>query len=323
MKKITVLGAGAWGTTVAHLFAQSVPDVMLWSYEQEVADQINQEHINQRYLAGYQIAKNIVATTNLSAACENTEMIIEAVPMLYLDEVLAQLSDAVTRLPFLVTSKGVHGAQLLLPTHVLEKRGISLDQIVVCVGPTFAKEIMRNDLSGFCLASTNKILAEQVGALLTNKNIFVHYTNDLIGAQISGALKNIIALGIGILMGAGAGENLRALALVKGFSELCLYGEQKGARHETMHSIAGLGDLLLTSLSKTSKNFSAGFLRGEGKSRSEIEAMLGVLPEGCNTVKLSIENDLFFQQNMPFCTAVYRAFWAGEDASGLVAVLRA
>jgi glycerol-3-phosphate dehydrogenase (NAD(P)+) len=222
-----------------------------------------------------------------------------------------------------VTSKGVYSAQLLLPTQVLEKRGIALDQMVVCVGPTFAKEIMRNDVSGFCLASKNKKIAEKVGALLTNQNIFVEQTDDMIGAQIAGALKNIIALGVGILMGSGAGENLRALALVKGFAELCLYAQKKGARYETMHSIAGLGDLLLTSLSKTSKNFSAGFLRGQGKSRLEIEAALGVLPEGCNTVKFSIENEPFFQQNMPFCTAVYRAFWAGEDASGLVAVLRA
>ncbi len=323
MKKITVLGAGSWGTTVAHLFAQSVPEVMLWSYEQEVADHINREHTNQRYLAGYQIAENIVATTDLCVACENTEMIVEAVPMLYLDEVLAQLADGVKKLPFVVTSKGVHGTQLLLPTQVLEKQGIALEQMVVCVGPTFAKEIMRNDFSGFCLASKNRIVAEQIGALLTNQNIFVQQTDDLIGAQIAGALKNIIALGIGILMGAGAGENLRALALVKGFSELCLYAAKKGARHETMHSIAGLGDLLLTSLSKTSKNFSAGFLRGQGKNRSEIEAAFGIFPEGCNTVKLCIENDLFFQQNMPFCTAVYRVFWAGEDSKGLVAVLRA
>ncbi len=321
MKKITILGAGAWGTTVAHIFAQSVPEVMIWSYEQEVADHINQEHSNQRYLAGYQIAENIVATTDLVTACENAELIVEAVPMLYLDGVLAQLPDVIKKIPFVVTSKGVHSAQLLLPTQVLEKHGISLDQMVVCVGPTFAKEIMRHDLSGFCLASKNRTVAEQVGALLINKNIFVHYTDDVIGAQLGGALKNIIALGIGMLMGAGAGENLRALGLVKGFSELCLYAQQKGVRHETMHSIAGLGDLLLTSLSKTSKNFSAGFLRGQGKSRLEIEAALGVLPEGCNTVKLSIENELFFQQNMPFCTAVYRVFWAGEDPKGLVAVL--
>ena len=323
IKKITILGAGAWGTALAHLFSSVAEKVFLWAYEQSVVDEINQQHSNHKYLAGYQLEKNIIATSDLQEACDNTQILIEAIPMVHLASVMKKIDKKhFLDIPFVVTSKGVHSKNLLLPTELLQTFGLSLNQLVVVVGPTFAKEIMKGDVSGFCIASQSVDNAQYIGNLLDRKHISVTYSDDIIGAQIGGVLKNIIALGVGMLMGQGAGENLRALALVTGFQELYLYGLRKGAKSETLIGVAGLGDMLLTSLSRTSKNCKAGFMVGEGH-RELVKKTFTALPEGCNTVKLYFENDLFFQTNMPFCSAVYRVFWLGEDPNILVTVLQA
>ncbi|MBL4587965.1 NAD(P)H-dependent glycerol-3-phosphate dehydrogenase [Candidatus Babeliales bacterium] len=323
IKKITILGAGAWGTALAHLFSSVSETVCLWAHEKNVVDSINQKHSNDQYLVGYKLEKNIVATSNIQDACFNTQMFVEAVPMVHLASVMKTIDQSYfSKIPFLITSKGVYSEDLLLPTELLQTFGIALNQMVVAVGPTFAKEIMQGDVSGFCVASQNINYAQFVGNLLDRKHIATTYSDDLVGAQIGGVLKNIIALGVGMLMGAGAGENLRALALVTGFQELHAYGLRKGAKSETLIGVAGLGDMLLTSLSRTSKNYKAGFMVGEGR-RDAVKDSFTALPEGCNTVKLYFENDIFFQTNMPFCSAVYRVFWAGEDPSILVTVLRA
>jgi glycerol-3-phosphate dehydrogenase (NAD(P)+) len=321
--KVAIIGAGAWGTALAQLFSFSAQQVVLWSYEQRVADAINQSKINGKYLEGHRLAENILAVTDIHKACSNTDIIVEAVPMIHLASVLALVDwKLYQNTPFVITSKGIYTEKILLPTDVVAQAGISDHQMVVLTGPTFAKELMKQDLSGFCIASKNKAYAQLIGKIISQEFVTCTYTEDLLGAQMVGALKNIIALGVGMVMGLGAGENLRALAFVKGFQEVYHYALRKGASAETMIGIAGLGDLLLTSLSSTSKNYRAGFLKASGRSRDEIEKEIGVLPEGCNTVRLSVQHDLYVQTEMLFCAAVYRVFWLDEDPKILLTVLR-
>lgn len=321
-KKITILGAGAWGTALATLFAHKATEVLVWAYEKEIANEINYDHTNVRFLPEKKLALNIKATSELNVACQNTDYIIEAVPMMHLDSVINTFEKKnFQSIPLIITSKGLAYQEALLPSQFFVLHGWSVDTLLVCVGPTFAKEVTRNQYSGFVLAGKNNVLLQEVAALIQSPLVTTSITDDLIGAQIGGALKNVIAIGVGMLMGAGGGENSRALALVKGFQEMLLYAQLKGGRAETIQGYAGLGDLLLTSMSTESKNYRAGFMRGQGKSIEELVVALRVLPEGCNTMRLLSESSNDFAVNFPFLSLINRLFWQGGDPKCLETVL--
>jgi glycerol-3-phosphate dehydrogenase (NAD(P)+) len=322
MNKIAILGAGAWGTALAKLFARHVKEVILWAYEPEVAKELATQRTNQTFLPDIILPQNVTATSVIAHACQDADVIVEAIPMMHLASVIKQLEHSeIQSIPLIITSKGVITPEALLPSQFFVLHGWSIDRLLVCVGPTFAKEVVREQHSGFLLASKNSRLIQAVNALIASPCVTTCMTDDLIGAQIGGALKNVIALGIGMLMGAGGGENSRALAVVKGFQEMLLYAALKGGSAETIQGYAGLGDLLLTCMSQESKNFRTGFLRGQGRSIDQIIQLVGLLPEGCNTIRLLDQSSTDFAAQFPFLDRINGVFWGGNDPKCLETIL--
>jgi glycerol-3-phosphate dehydrogenase (NAD(P)+) len=322
-QKIVVLGAGAWGTALAVTLAHNGNDVLLWCYEDDVANEINTQHRNSRYAHDVVLPAAIRATTNLVEACADADIIFEAIPVMHMRTTLEQIPDAVrAQKQWVITSKGIEVASKKLPSEILVDLGISITNMVVCAGPTFARELMRGDLTGFVVAGESVELRDTIEKLLANAHVLVDQSTDMIGVQLGGALKNIVALGVGILQGAGYHENARALAIATGLQELAWYAQKRGAHPLTIYGRAGVGDLLLTAMSSLSKNTTTGMLRGQGLSPVEIEKKVGTLPEGCNTVKALFAADQALIGAMPFCAAVGDVFWGDALPAHLVTVLR-
>lgn len=322
-QKIVVLGAGAWGTALAVTLAHNGHEVTLWCYESDVATEINSNHRNSRYAHDVVLSPMIKATPDLAAACTDSHVIFEAIPVMHLRAICAQIPQNVFTEPlWVVTSKGIELSTQKIPSEMLQESGVPLANLVVCAGPTFARELMRGDLTGFVVAGESKTARDTVENLLAAAHVLVDQSTDMIGVQLGGALKNIVALGVGILQGAGYHENARALAISTGLQELAWYAQKRGAHHATIYGRAGVGDLLLTAMSTLSKNTTTGMLRGQGFSPAEIEKKVGTLPEGCNTIKSLFSTDQALIGAMPFCAAVHDIFWGDAVPAHLVATLK-
>lgn len=322
-QKIVVLGAGAWGTALAVTLAHNGHEVTLWCYEADVADEINAQHRNSRYAHDVVLPVLVTATSDLAAACTEASVIFEAIPVMHLRTICSQIpQNFFSESLWVITSKGIELSTQKIPSEMLQEYAVPRANMVVCAGPTFARELMRGDLTGFVVAGEAKSARDLVENLLANVHVLVDQSEDMIGVQLGGALKNIIALGVGILQGAGYHENARALAISTGLQELAWYAQKRGAHPLTIYGRAGVGDLLLTAMSTLSKNTTTGMLRGQGLSPAEIEKKVGTLPEGCNTIKSLFSADQALIGAMPFCAAVHDIFWGEVVPAHLVSILR-
>jgi len=305
--KLTVLGAGAFGTAIANMLAENGHKVTLWCYEQEVAHAITATNINSRYLPGINLHKNITATTSLQEALQNS-LIFEAVPVAHLRTVLTAAQPYCTAdHQWVVLSKGIEKSSCLLPSQILKDLlpSTHFPQIAVLSGPSYAQEVATHQQTGVMLASEDHLLAQQIQLLVTNSWFTTEISDDFLGVQLCAAYKNVAALYLGILAGAGAGENARAQAFLQCLEELKLLVQTLGDNTSTVYGPAGLGDMLLTCYGKQSRNHTAGILLGKGGTLEAVIAQLGTEPEGFNSVvafqQWAKKNNL----TLPICSAVH------------------
>lgn len=314
MKKIAMLGAGAWGTSISHLLADNGYHVGLWSCERDVVDEITQTRFNTKYLPNVHLADRIVATNNLSEALHNAEFVFEATPVKYLRTVCEQVKrdvpDAVY-LPWVILSKGIEQHTHMLPSQILHDVFGKLEHVVVG-GPNFAQEVAAKAFTTTTVASHNQILAHNVAVLLHNRYFKTFLSNDDIGVQLAGAFKNVIALAAGIAAGAGYKENARAYIVTQGLHEMAALTQYLGGKMETMYGLSGLGDLFLTAASDLSKNVTAGKKLGSGVSLDQLEQYLSVLPEGINTVQSIHEMITKHHLVLPLSRGTYDFIFQGE-----------
>lgn len=302
---VLVLGGGAWGTAVATVLAHNGHDVLLWCREAKVAATINAERQNSRYLPGVILPSNLVAVSDLAEAFSQVTHIFEAVPVAFMREVLTSArAHARPEQTWIMMSKGIESETLSLPTDILTEVMGAEVKVAVLGGPNFAKEVARKDFSGTVIASPDRVRALEICALLENDYFKPVVGHDMIGIQIAGAIKNVIALGVGMTHGQGAGPNAAAFLITQGLHEMAALAHALGGRKETLFGLGGIGDLILTATGQQSRNLQAGIMLGQGKTLEQVKEALGVYPEGvnsCRSLSLLIAR---YGLHMPFCHAV-------------------
>jgi glycerol-3-phosphate dehydrogenase (NAD(P)+) len=298
--KIGVIGGGAWGTALAQMAAADGDDVLLWALEPEVVTAINDAHENKLYLPGIPLSPAIRAVDALSALADRDALLL-VTPAQHLRGVLAQAP--VGAKPIILCAKGIEaGTRKLMSEAVAEAAPAA--PIAVLSGPTFAHEVARGLPTAVTLACEDEALGAKLAARLARPTFRPYLSTDVIGAEIGGAVKNVLAIACGVVEGAGLGQNARAALISRGFAEMTRFGLARGARTETLAGLSGLGDLVLTCSSTSSRNFSLGKGLGEGKSAAALLADRRTVAEGAFTAPVLAEAAKEVGVEMPIVEAV-------------------
>lgn len=263
---IGVVGAGAWGTALAQLLSDQ-ESVTLWTRDAGRAEQINRERVNSPYLADVLLSPKITATADASALGDCDALVL-VTPAQHMRSVLLTLP--VGAKPIILCAKGIEADTMLLMSEVAEA-GCPAAPIAILSGPTFAAEVAKGLPTAVTLASFDAALAQHLAARFARPYFRPYVSDDVIGAEIGGAVKNVLAIACGVTAGAQLGQNAQAALIARGFAEMMRFGLAKGARGETLSGLAGLGDLVLTCSSTQSRNYALGFSLGQGQ---KVESLL-------------------------------------------------
>lgn len=316
-KTIAVIGAGTWGTALASVCADNSYDVTLWMRDQQVADEINTRHTNEKYLPEMKLSSAIRAQTDLVAAVRGQKVVLLVVPSHAMRQVVRQMAPYLEPDVLLIhATKGLELDSLKRMSEVIAEevpQEISR-RLVVLTGPSHAEEVIRKS------PTTVVVSSESEEGMLKAQDIlmvpyFRVYTNpDMIGAEIAGSLKNIIALGAGMSDGLGFGDNAKAALLTRGLAEITRLGMKLGANPLTFSGLAGVGDLVVTCTSKHSRNWRAGFLLGQGKPLEEVLRQMGMVVEGVRTTNAANQLSRREQVEMPITSVLYGVLFEGKSA---------
>ena len=287
--KIAVIGGGAWGTALADLLARKGDDVTLWAREPEVVESVNQRHVNDMFLPGSPLGSTLRATRELAAAVRSTEVIVSAAPSHAVRPVMTQVARSLTGAPLVVSvSKGLDPDKLERPSTVLSEVLPSGTPIAVLSGPSFALEVYQRQPTAVVAAAAEHATAERAQRIFSTPYFRVYSHTDVIGVELGGALKNVIALAAGILDGLGLGFNTRAALITRGLAEITRLGVALGAQPMTFAGLAGLGDLILTATGALSRNRGLGVALGQGQSVAQALARTQAVVEGVNTARTAV-----------------------------------
>jgi len=320
MEKIGIIGAGAWGTALAQSLASAGKDVMLWAREAEVVSAINQHHENKIFMPDVELDRKIRATDSLSQTVDCDAVLI-VTPAQHVRATLAAIrGDVGQGKPVVICAKGIELESGDLMSQVAEQE-IPDATIAILTGPTFASEIARGLPSAVTIAAKDKDVAQEIREGLASRTLRPYITDDLVGAQIGGALKNVVAIACGIIMGRGLGESARAALLTRGLAEMARLASAMGARKETLMGMCGVGDMVLTCSSLQSRNYSLGVALGEGKSLEEImnQRQGKAVTEGVHTAKALMVMAKKHAVDMPVAEAVHRCVGEGNPLEDTIA----
>jgi glycerol-3-phosphate dehydrogenase (NAD(P)+) len=316
--KIGVIGGGAWGTALAQVAARGGEAVLLWAREPEVVEAINATHANPLFLPDIPLPPSIEATGSLDAVSACDALLI-VVPAQHIRRVLGAMPVGAT--PLVLCAKGIEAGSRLLVGEVA--RAVHPDApIAVISGPTFAFEVAQGKPTAVTLACDNEDLGARLADRLAGPAFRPYFSSDVIGAEIGGAVKNVLAIACGVVEGAGLGQNARAALIARGFAEMTRFGMARGARAETLAGLSGLGDLVLTCNSTSSRNFSLGMGLGQGKSALDLMADRRTVAEGAFTAPVLREAAADVGVDMPVAEAVC-ALLEGADVREVVGALLA
>jgi glycerol-3-phosphate dehydrogenase (NAD(P)+) len=316
--KIGVVGGGAWGTALASVAAREGEHVLLWAREPEVVEAINASHENPLFLPGIALPGSIEATGSLDALA-GCDALLVVVPAQHVRAVLGAMS--VGRTPLVLCAKGIEaGTRLLVGAvaHAVQPEA----PIAVISGPTFAFEVAQGKPTAVTLACADEALGAGLADRLAGAAFRPYASSDVIGAEIGGAVKNVLAIACGVVDGAGLGQNARAALIARGFAEMTRFGLARGAQAETLAGLSGLGDLVLTCSSTSSRNFSLGVGLGQGKAARDLLADRRTVAEGAFTAPVLREAAAESGVDMPVTAAVC-ALLDGADVKDVVGALLA
>lgn len=314
--EVAVIGAGSWGTALASVFADNGHRVHLWMRNPKQAEEVNTRHVNEKYLPDVRLSENIVASTDLQEVVHGKPVVLLAVPSHAMRAVTRELSPHLHPEVLLIhATKGFEMESLKRMSEVIaeEVSPAVAEGLVVLSGPSHAEEVILRSPTTVVVtsASEDRMLRAQV--LLMNSYFRVYTNPDLIGAELAGALKNIIALGAGMSDGLGFGDNAKAALLTRGLAEITRLGVKLGAMPLTFAGLAGIGDLVVTCTSKHSRNWRAGYLLGQGKPLDEVLEQMGMVVEGVRTTNAAYALASREEVNMPITTVLYRILFEGTS----------
>jgi glycerol-3-phosphate dehydrogenase (NAD(P)+) len=303
--KVGILGGGSWGTTVASLTAKNNP-TLLWARDEQTVNDINLLHRNEKYLSGLQLHEDLRATTCMKTALETADVVVIGVPSQNYRKVLEEAKNYIRPwVPIISLSKGLEQGTRLRMTQIIESI-LPQHPVGVLTGPNLAREILQGQAAAAVIATADKNIAEALQKVF-NTGLFRVYTNtDVIGCELGGALKNVIAIAAGMGDGAGAGDNTRATVITRGLAELTRLGVAMGGKEATFAGLAGMGDLIATCISPLSRNRHVGIQLGKGKLLPDIIAEMSMVAEGVKTSSVVIELAKEYGIEMPISEEVVK-----------------
>lgn len=315
--KVSVIGAGSWGTTLAAVLSERLEKVVLWARREEVAREINELRTNRTYLPGITLPDSIYATSSIDEAVSRADFLIIAVPSKYFRQVCELASSrAMPSTGFLSVTKGVEADTLKRMSEVItEVFKVSENQVAVLSGPNHAEEVIRKIPSATVVASKNRELAETFQKLLMREYFRVYTHDDVVGVEIAGTVKNVLAIAVGISDGIGFGDNTRAALITRGLAEMVRLGRKMNANPLTFLGLSGIGDLIATATSKHSRNRNFGEAIGKGENLSDVLSSSKMFVEGVINAKSVIRLAQRHDVEMPICREVYEIVYEGKNPS--------
>ena len=305
-KPIAILGAGSWGTALAIHLASHGRTVRLWEFDKHQVKLMQRDHRNERYLSGIAFPKSLAVFGELSETLENVEEILLVVPSHVFRQTLISIKPFISKMTRIAwATKGIDPSTFkLLSELVVEELGER--PMAVLSGPSFAKEVAEGLPTAVVVASNDENFSKTLVGQFNCGAFRVYTSPDLIGVQLGGAIKNVIALAAGASDGLGYGANARCGLITRGLSEMMRLGEAMGGKRETFTGLSGLGDLVLTCTDNQSRNRRFGLAMGEGKDRQEAEATIGQVVEGAHTANQVMHLAEKFQVEMPICECIWK-----------------
>ena len=313
-----VIGGGAWGTAIAQMLASDGRDVLIWALEDETVEAINTRHENTFYLPGMALSPNVRAVSDL-AALAGLSTLFAVAPAQHTHKVLAALTEIPRDL--VLCSKGIEQSSGRLMNEVAKDACPGSD-IAIMSGPTFAHEVAHGLPTAVTLACREGDEQwQRLSPAIARQTFRPYYSDDVVGAEIGGAVKNVLAIACGVVDGLELGQNARAALIARGYAEMMRFGDALGARAETLSGLCGLGDLVLTCSSTSSRNFSLGLALGKGEPAAKLMADRRTVAEGAHTAPVLVELAARHAVAMPIVNAVYRLLRGAEPAEIVTGLL--
>lgn len=321
---IGIIGSGGWGSALSILLAKRGKKVLLWTREKDVADEILSNRTNEDFLPGVTFPEGVIPTLDITYVARAARFIIVAIPSQYLRSVARMLSPLISREHVIVhVSKGIEVDSLLRMSQVLrEELPVEVhDRIGVVSGPSHAEEVARDIPTAVVSASENPEIALMAREVLMGPTFRVYPSRDMIGVELGGALKNIIALAAGLSDGLGCGDNTKAALMTRGLAEITRLGTSMGASPLTFAGLSGLGDLIVTCASRHSRNLRAGIAIGQGKTLEQALSSTRMVVEGVPTTKAAHRLAAEYGAEMPITEMLYSVLFEGYDPKQAVSDL--
>lgn len=323
IQRITVIGAGAWGTALASVARRAGRDVTIHAHEPETATAINTRHENTVFLPNIPLDPEIHATPDLKEAASDADAILMVTPAQFLGGTLRQLASADhASVPIVICAKGIELETGLLMNEVGEAAAPRAT-LAVLSGPTFAAEVARGLPTAVTLACADNALATELADALGTPSFRPYTASDVIGAEVGGAIKNVIAIACGVVDGRGLGQNARAAVIARGLAEIARFASALNADPRTLMGLSGLGDLTLTCTSTASRNYSLGATLGSGTSFTDAMAGRKTVAEGATTAPAVLTRAVALGVEMPICTAVNAILHDGAGVDETIAEILA
>lgn len=321
MAQIAVIGAGSWGTALAIVLADNGHKVQLWARRKEQVEELNKERTNKRYLPGTVLPDNIEAFDRLQDALAGVDTVLLVVPTKAMRDILREINGILTKKAIIIhASKGIELETYKRISEMIEEE---MDQakkqaVVVLSGPSHAEEVVQRQPTSVTVSSFDQKAAEYVQDLFINRYFRVYTNLDIIGVEIGGALKNIIALAAGLTSGLGYGDNAKAALMTRGLAEMTRLGVKLGANPLTFAGLSGLGDLIVTCTSVHSRNWRAGNMIGKGQSVDEVLKNMGMVVEGIHTTKAVYSLAKKLNVEMPITNQLYAVLFEKKNPNDAV-----
>ena len=308
-RNLAIIGAGSWGTALAIILAPRFPQVRLWVYETDLAARMRATRENDVYLPGFQLADHVEVMSDLAGVLEGAEVVLSVMPShlvrhLY-REMLPCLDESML---FVSATKGLENGTLLRASEVIREVLATRmrPQVAVISGPTFAREVARSEPTALVVASSNPSVAECVQTLFSGPTFRLYSSSDSIGVEIGGSIKNVVAIGAGVLHGMGLGHNPMAALITRGLAEMTRLAVAMGGRSQTLAGLAGLGDLVLTCNGKLSRNRTLGVELAHGRRLEEIVASTKMVAEGVKTTNAAVDLAKRYAVEMPISEQMFQ-----------------
>lgn len=323
MKNLAIIGAGSWGTALAMALGPRFERIRLWVYEIDLAARMAASRENDVYLAGFQLPANVEITSNLAAALQDASIVLSVVPSHLVRNLYEQMLPHLTEsMAFVSATKGLENGTLLrmseVITAVLSPRMVPL--VAVISGPTFAKEVAARQPTALVVGSADPALAGRVQEAFSGPVFRLYTSSDTIGVEIGGSIKNVVAIGAGVLHGLGLGDNPMAALITRGLAEMTRLAVAMGGRAQTMAGLAGLGDLVLTCNGDLSRNRRVGIELAHGRKLDEIVHSMRMVAEGIKTTNAAVDLAKQYSVEMPIAERMFEMMHS--DLAPRVAIQR-